>query len=432
MGKRELDILLSLSDRIPDDFLRTYLKEFKRLFQKSSPEFKLMDLNSKRKTALDREKIFKVIAESRGRRERFFPKFIIELQSLGIKPYIEHLTYQTSGAGRSTRAHEIVKAFTEARRDQPWDIKKHKDEAVKQVFDMLVRRNGGPFCAFMNNIDNEKVLGTGSFGAVFTVDNLVHKIFYSESSGGMDGRGQDPMQELIMLSFATALAEEENNPHMTRLVEANVCVQEIDLKNESYPFRYLFLTMEPISGTLAGVWSSLQPRECKSLFFQHLKACQFLISHGIVHFDMHASNLGYEDTDVEDLDYSDGWGVPTFGRIAKVMDFGRADRYIDPVYRTRFYKSTPMPYDDLNPANDPLSVVYTYRHILEIQNRLNNDDEIVNCVRAAAQFCENEFGQPFDKLVGVHPIFSLVTNVKSDDVTFVDRLMEAVFPEYRV
>lgn len=433
MGKRELDILWSLSDQIPDEFLNFYAKSMRGHYHKNTDTRRMLQLNMRRKHP-NRHEIFGLVAQDASDSGfRMFPDFLHKMEVLGIPTqYIEHASYQTQEEGRGVTPQEIVDAFTEARQARPWSEAQSKDPASLIVYNMIDERRGGSFCAFMNDLSDEKVLGTGTFGAVFRLGDLVYKVFYQRTYGGTDTRGEDPLQELILLAFVTVLADRERNPHFTRLVEANMCAQVMDLEKGVRPFKYLFMTMEPISGTLAGVWFDLKPHEGKSLFFQHLKACQFLIRHGIVHFDMHNNNIGYDNTDIEFIDYEDGWVVPTYGRIGKVMDFGRSDRYIDPVRRTRFNKGLwPMPYDKFNPANDPLSVVHTYYTTMQKTERIDEDNEFTQAVKTAVDFCEKEFNDTFFNIVDKVPSFSLVALARTDDVTFVDRLMEAVFPEYR-
>lgn len=417
MGQHELDALWSLNDKITDEFLRSYAKRIVNSFPPGS-ERRTLRSYIRGSNKINRKTFYRILSlQNHPDIAWIFPDFISRLKfDLDIKPqFIQHGKYQTRTSGRSLTAKEIVDTFSLG-----------KDK----ILDLLGKISGGEFCRGMTELKDEKVLGVGSYGSVFAVDNEIHKMFNVGVDGRTNSRGNDPLQEIVLLSFVTTFAVEENNPHFVTLKELNVCPREFE-KGPQYP--YMFMTLTPITATLGELFVYMNPSSdvCHSLFFQYLRACQFLINHGIVHFDMHQSNLAFEFTTIDYIDYDDGWSAPTHGAMGKIIDFGRSDRYISPEYRTRFVgRGQILPYDTFNPANDPLTIIFTFRKMLEATGRMRRNDILTEAVHRAIQFCEEEFDNKLDNLVGKGS-HGYVAKVHTDDLTFLQRLTETVFPEYR-
>lgn len=419
MGQRELETLRSLSPRIPDEFLLEYVAWLAKKFPRGDPTGKRLHDMGRRKKKLDREFIYRTVAfETVPYRAHILFDLILQLNlKLGIKPqFIEHGTYISfPTTGRAVTAKEIVETYTSAE-------EKSSGSGAAKVQDLLSRSKGGELCDAMSRLEGEEILGVGWVGTVFAINDKVHKLFSRRNRDKYGIRGGNPMQEIVVSSFVTVFAEEERNPHFVSLEHVDVCPRVYG--NETIDFS--ILTMRRIAGTIAQSSSLPDSKALHSLMFQHLRCCLFLANHGIVHFDLHRDNLGYNVTTIDHIDYEDGWSVPTYGYVAKILDFGRADRYTFPTYRTHF---TDVPYDTFNIANDPLTIVNSYREILEAHPE-HQSEVMLNAVDKAIKFCEDEFGHKFERMIR-HGEFGYLAEVSTDDITFLPRLLEFVFPEFK-
>ena len=92
------------------------------------------------------------------------------------------------------------------------------------------------------------------------------------------------------------------------------------------------IALECCDGTLDSLFVNesiaTKPRELKSAMFQIIMSLVvFQNAFGLTHNDLHTNNIVYCKTDIEFLFYkykTKYYRVPTFGRIYKIIDFGRA------------------------------------------------------------------------------------------------------------
>lgn len=447
MGQYEYDVLMSLSDQIPDEVLKKYfkpmLRDIYRSIKPALPPDGVKRYENQLRGKIKREEFFKLLTAPTVYHDDLFSQFLQFLhRELNIDvEYIPHAKFLHTRDEGYVSAEKIFDLFW-SHQDDP-DVKvtlpalkfEQKDRppvyitgedreyraSTYAVTRYIKDHAGGAFCKALNEIRGEKVLGTGTYGAVIEYEGVIHKLFYSKAYYGMVLRGEDPYQEIIIHSIVNTFAERENNPHFVKLLGVSGCIQDEEIMGNDY--MRLFMHMKKIAGTFLSIYNTLSYDEAHSLFFQYLRGCQFLQNHGIVHLDIHAQNLGYDHSGaIEYIDYEDGWSVPTYGRFAKILDFGSSDRYIKPEYRTYFLDV--REYDEFNTANDPIAVIYVFARAFE-------SGRIKEVIDRAKAFCEAEFGMAFDDMVRDRGNQSLA-KVSTKDITFVGRLCESVFPEYRV
>jgi serine/threonine protein kinase len=100
----------------------------------------------------------------------------------------------------------------------------------------------------------------------------------------------------------------------------------------------------------------------------------------LTHNDLHTNNILYKNTDVETLYYRCGgkvWAVPTYGRILKIIDFGRA------VYRLGDKKLTS---DCFSPKGDAHSQYNTEPYYDPTKPRVEENPSFDLCRLACSIF----------------------------------------------
>lgn len=391
MNDSDYNALLSLSDRIPDQILKRYVaRHGKELVENTFLPLPKIDLQN-------RDLLFRLLSSPSRSSGSPFCRFLYFLSHSCNVPvtHLPHERFVVMNDNDPVSVREIFDVF--------WSSEGQREAVIRHV----ESRQGGRFSKTMNEIKNERVLGAGALGVVFEHDGCVHKMFYYGPCEGLDKRGWNPYQEIIISSVVTVFAEMEGVPHFLRLKGVSSCTLEVSGQQR------IFAHMERLDRTLKQIASSLTEDQVSSLLFQYLRGCEFLVNHGIVHFDINERNLGVVNVSDSFIDYGDGWRVPTHGYIGKIFDLGQADRYIFPSYRTAE--------DNFNTANDCVAVIRTFDALFKENGKV---------VGKAIQFCEREFLVPFEEMT-LKGFKCGVAVVKSRDAEFVRRLMDEIFHEYR-
>lgn len=298
----DLELLRSLDHLVNDSLLKSFIKSNRQAFDLSVAEMKKLSV-------VDRDWFYRhLLRPSTGSSVSLFSKYMLFLVTQfgpnTIPSFVPHFKYDLEN-GRSVTPREILDAAK-------------NDHGDRRLVDLLSEHRGGEFCRELNEMTNEKVLGSGAFGSVFKLNGEVYKMFHEQLMPHHNGTFGEETREIFMTALISVFAEEENNPHFAKLIEVNSCHREGTMR---WPM--VFMHLEEVEGTMEK-FKEMTEEERSSLLFQSLMACMTLRDHGISHRDIYFNNLCYADTDYDIIDYDHGWSVPTHGKFIKLIDFGKA------------------------------------------------------------------------------------------------------------
>ena len=157
------------------------------------------------------------------------------------------------------------------------------------------------------------VIGRGIEGDIYAYDDKVMKVEYT-------GEGVNYIYSIIFMRRLNQYIENNNIPNFTKTFMVYVCKDR------------LVTFMEKIDGPelkevkpMKRGKGRLTTEETISIFLQILMVFVLFFSRGMNHFDLHDGNILLEKTTYKVLEYSfagESIRIPTFGRVAKVIDFG--------------------------------------------------------------------------------------------------------------
>ena len=155
-----------------------------------------------------------------------------------------------------------------------------------------------------------------------------------ESDGGSEGGSQFGSESG---SFETISESGSGSGSGSARDSFTTCDNEITATLKSFPVNMILL--EKCQNTLDNHMEEthISNEEWKSILFQiTMTLCAYQKAFCFVHNDLHTSNIMYVNTDREFLTYyfeGNAYRIPTYGRIWKIIDFGRAVyRYRDQVF----------------------------------------------------------------------------------------------------
>lgn len=159
--------------------------------------------------------------------------------------------------------------------------------------------------------DEEEILATGSDN--IDAGTLESASFHTEDFEDEDEDEEDEEEDDEMDNY-TIVSDIQNFPVMIMFTEANKNTMDSLLDQTDLP-------SVPGTADWERMWSAW--------LFQVVAACQVMQKvFGMTHNDLHTNNIVWNETSEEFLYYksSDGkiWKVPTYGKIFKLIDFGRA------------------------------------------------------------------------------------------------------------
>lgn len=393
---RDLELLLSFDDKVSPKLFSQILKDLRLSFPS----------RTRRKT------ILKEIVD-----RHMTPEYIYHVNMYlgeGIR-YLPRHRYGLGRRGKMLTAKEVFDQFM---------------YGACSLTETLLKHRGDEFCHSLNDMDQPKIYGSGRYGVVFKHNELTKMSFRPvlkedkciDTRYGTVMRFSTAVHELVMSSLVSVISKDENNPHFARMRGCHVC--EADERS------HLFMEIEEIEGTLgSSASSSLNDDQLHSMLFQHLRAVKMLQLHGITHIDLNDGNVGWSNTDVQFIDYDDGWIVPTFGRVAKIIDFGTCSRYIDPI--AVFWKAEVSeiekgedPASFFNVVTDPARIIDEYGRLF--LKRFRELPKLFSALERCVQFMNERTGTSFKDL-----LVRGLSVVYIDDLGFIDDLLNSAFPEFK-
>jgi len=177
-----------------------------------------------------------------------------------------------------------------------------------------------------------------------------------------------------------------------------------------FNFPVQIICLEALDGTLDSIMPDLGMEEWRACFFQviiMLLVYQKLFD--FTHNDLHTNNIMYKNTDAKFLYYfynKKYYKVPTFGKVYKIIDFGRA------IYK---FKGNIMCSDSFHPKGDAATQYNCEPYINPNKPRLEPNKSFDLC-RLGCSLFDFFFTEPLEEVEKVvDPIAQLINRWCQDD-----------------
>lgn len=177
-----------------------------------------------------------------------------------------------------------------------------------------------------------------------------------------------------------------------------------------FNFPVQIICLEALEGTLDSIMPDLSMEEWRACLFQviiMLLVYQKLFD--FTHNDLHTNNIMYKNTDAKFLFYyynGKYYKVPTFGKIYKIIDFGRA------IYK---FKGNVMCSDSFHPKGDAATQYNCEPYLNPDKPRLEPNKSFDLC-RLGCSLFDFFFNEPLDQIEKVvDPIAQLINKWCKDD-----------------